>query len=234
MSLCEILERFNRKERNLVIRHILGHTANPLRLDVKFRYKVSTALNLESQIPESISWWTDYHISWLAGALVLFAMGPEVASKASPTGSGILENRQLSNHRWLVEGGGEDIDLVLAYDHELILIEAKGDAFFSNKQLKSKIERLELVRQIYHEKSPGMPEINFRFALMSPQPPTPKRLTVTWPEWALRGAKLPAWIELPLPTNLLMVSRCNESSGERSRDGECWAVCPAGHSSPRG
>jgi predicted RecB family nuclease len=132
----KILERFNRKERNLVIRHILGHTANPLRLDVKFRYKVSTALNLESQIPESISWWTDYHISWLAGALVLFAMGPEVASKASPTGSGILENRQLSNHRWLVEGGGEDIDLVLAYDHELILIEAKGDAFLAISNLK--------------------------------------------------------------------------------------------------
>ena len=131
MSLCEILERFNRKERNLVIRHILGHPANTLRLDERFRAALSAALKLESQIPDSISWWTDYHISWLAGALVLFAMRPEAietARKESRTESGILENRQLSKGRWLVEGGDEDIDLLLAYSNELILIEAKGEA----------------------------------------------------------------------------------------------------------
>jgi hypothetical protein len=248
--LSEILERFNRKERNLLIRHILGHNVKKLQLSEKFRRDLAEKLQIKAGIPEDAWWATDYHIAWIAGAVGLFALhcppaghldegslllheieGPEaVAEITSPTVSGHpWTNRplKLAGDRRLIEGGQEDVDLLISYEdatthqNELILIEVKGDSSFGNNQLKSKIVRAASARDFYHELCKGEHlEVNFHFALMSPR--EPRRLTAEWPDWALRNRKIP-WIELPFAADLLMVSRCDKS-GLRQRNGTQWAV----------
>lgn len=69
--LSAALERFNRKERNLLVRAILGHEEKPLQLTGSFRNRVAGALDNFAGIPEDAWWATDYHISWLAGALAI-------------------------------------------------------------------------------------------------------------------------------------------------------------------
>lgn len=67
--LSEILETFNRKERNLAVRFILGHVKEPPPLSRRFCNKVSQELCLGPDTLEEMWWATDFHISWLAGAL---------------------------------------------------------------------------------------------------------------------------------------------------------------------
>ena len=70
MELVEALESFNRKERNLLIRAALGHQNERLLLSDSFCTKVDDWLKIGLS-PEA--WWaTDYHFSWLAGALCLY------------------------------------------------------------------------------------------------------------------------------------------------------------------
>jgi hypothetical protein len=70
-SLAQVLERFNRKERNLLIRAILSDKKPPPPppLSEGFRQKVTDKLGFP--IPADAWWATDYHISWLAGALAI-------------------------------------------------------------------------------------------------------------------------------------------------------------------
>jgi hypothetical protein len=74
--LAGALERFNRKERNLLVRAILGHGKQPLHLAKPFRDQVQVACKLDLGCISEDAWWgTDYHISWLAGALAFLVKG---------------------------------------------------------------------------------------------------------------------------------------------------------------
>lgn len=48
LSLPEALERFNRKERNLLVRDILGHEDAALPLSAPFREKIEARLGIRS------------------------------------------------------------------------------------------------------------------------------------------------------------------------------------------
>jgi adenylosuccinate lyase len=72
-TLAGALESFNRKERNLLVRKILGQAGSPS-LSKRFSDQVAQKLGLQS-IPDKAWWATDYHISWLAGALALSGKG---------------------------------------------------------------------------------------------------------------------------------------------------------------
>jgi hypothetical protein len=66
------LERFKRKERNLLVQAMLGHNEEkPLQLADSFLHKIAGALDDLKSIPADAWWATDYHISWLAGALAV-------------------------------------------------------------------------------------------------------------------------------------------------------------------
>ena len=154
LSLPEALERFNRKERNLLVRDILGHTKDAaLPLSASFRQKVEERLRIP--VPEHAWWATDFHISWLAGALAVYMKqntnlrpfpNPEVATAANDAVS--------SKPRQLVEGNQEDIDLIVATDQHLILIEAKAYGTFTDKQIGSKVARLNLLYDFYIKLQP--------------------------------------------------------------------------------
>jgi hypothetical protein len=172
MNLADALELFNRKERNLLVRLALGHKEKRLRLSDSFRSEVGRELAIE--IPGEAWWATDFHFSWLAGALKVHAQGQEEALKPE-------ENLQLGA-RHLVEGNQEDVDLVIATGGHLIMIEAKAYDAWSNSQMASKIERLNLLDQYYTTlPRTSEPPVQFHFLLISPT--APKRLSANWPPW---------------------------------------------------
>jgi hypothetical protein len=221
-SLPEALERFNRKERNLLVRAALGHRVQrqplrlkPLYLDGNFRSDVAKKLQIANGIPKEAWWGTDYHINWLAGALAIFATSSD-------------DRRVWDNNSTMITGDQEDIDLVIAFGSELILIEAKGViSNFRNARLDNKLKRLELVREFYKRISPASSIVNFHFLLMSPLKRKPKGLsTEKWPEWAkwaCKGGKVPYWLPLPLGENLLEVGRC-DCKGKRVRNEQHWKI----------
>src|SRR5208283_549288 len=150
--LAQALERFNRKERNLLVRAILGdEKENPLRLSEHFRKQVED--KLEIKVPEDAWWSTDYHINWLAGALAIFMKGEEAAVKNKNTYLNLEKNG-----RRLAEGNQEDVDLLIAVEKHLILIEVKAYTSWDNAQIASKLARLELLHDFYESERKCVPE----------------------------------------------------------------------------
>ena len=76
-SLADALERFNRKERNLLVRAMLANEERLRLPNEHFRGKVAQKLGLS--IPEDAWWATDYQLARLAGAIALFLKGEERA-----------------------------------------------------------------------------------------------------------------------------------------------------------
>jgi hypothetical protein len=218
-SLAATLDYFNRKERNLLVRAILGREEEQLPLSERFRNQVANALDLKC-IPVNAWWATDYHISWLAGALALFVKGDNETTRKIK-----WPNPKNASERRLVEGNQEDIDLVIAAGCNLILIEAKGFGYFGNAQLTHKLTRLELLHDFYGKlvgPKPAESAITFHFLLISPT--RPSALTTSWPSWACKGQDDP-WIELEIDKlkSVFRVTRCDKD-GKSSAGGECWCI----------
>jgi hypothetical protein len=179
----------------------IGRLGKALELSGEFRKTIADALQI-APIPLGAWWATDYHIAWLAGALAVYTEGAEQA-----VAKGVRPNPS-ANGSSLVKGNQEDIDLVIASGIDLILIEAKGVGAWGNKQLRSKLARLELVRNEYMSsitKIPSaLPLVNFHFLLMSPHPP--EKLKIKWPDWA-RGKS--EWIPFSIPSDSLVLCSIN-------------------------
>jgi hypothetical protein len=159
-SLVQALERFNRKERNLLVRAAIKDHEAPLQLSQGFRSEIAAELGLREEVPADAWWATDYHIAWLAGALSLYVLADAALGKA-------WSNPEI-NQRRLIEGNQQDIDLVIAWENHIVLIEAKAYGYFSNSQLKSKLDKLNLVHQYYGELTEGRSaNVDFRLLLIS-------------------------------------------------------------------
>jgi hypothetical protein len=142
--LGDALERFNRKERNLLIRDILNCRGKTPPLAGDFCERLAKAVGISKESLDSAWWATDFHIDWLAGGLLTFMKGETTTPQ---------DNRSM-----LVMGNQEDIDLVVVAHgpaaetlHHLILIEAKAYGHFTTKQYRSKIARLERLHEFYSE-----------------------------------------------------------------------------------
>ena len=220
-SLADALKSFNRKERNLLIHAMLAKEGH-LPLSKSFRDEV--AKKLDFAIPEGAWWATDYHFSWLAGALARFVKDAEETAQEI-----IWPNPENEDVRRLVERNQEDVDLVIATGCNLVFIEANAYGYFDNAQLKHKLERLELLHKFYIEivgtNPPPNQVVHFYFLIISPCPPTEK-LTACWPSWACKGQDVP-WIPLQLTTTpVFLVTQCDEQ-GTSSDAGQFWRVKPA-------
>jgi hypothetical protein len=217
-SLEDALQRFNRKERNLLVRAVLGDEQKRLDLTGAFRGEITEKLKIQT-IREEAWWATDYHINWLAGALAYYSEGDKCLRKARP-------NTLPGSKTRLVEGNQEDIDLVIASDRDLILVEVKAYGGWDVDQLQSKLDRFDLLRgwyeeQIVAELAVANP-VQIHFLLMSPKEPS--GIKVDWRTWKRPDSPIP-WIPLCLPTGepILEVNRCNEE-GEKSAKGDWWRI----------
>jgi hypothetical protein len=223
VSFNDTLERFNRKERNLLIRTILGHSPDaPLLLPETFCNKLTGALGLPKTRPADVRWWTDYHLNWLVAALKIF--GDEGAVNRLHAKSGLKSNSEDAD----VKSNLEDLDLLVGIERpesHLIAIEAKNRYFNSadRDQVESKLKRLDPLRAVLA--SVG---IGFHFLLMTPDDcnPTMKLDLPQWP-WVYKKERIP-WLRL-LPCDakepLLMECSCS-APGKRDGKKDHWRCRP--------
>lgn len=221
MNLVEALRQFNRKERYWLIRNALGPRSGQLGED--FRHEIGALLGI--RIPEDAWWAMDYHLDWLVGALALARDG-HMNDKARPNPDTLVNNKSIA----LVQGNQEDIDLVVAFDNTLILIEAKGDTSWSNHQLNSKLLRLEITLGEAGTAQSSLDRLSVHFILMSPKESDglERELGKPWPVWMLKDGK-PMWIpmrmaEAGLKPAFLKVVRCKDENGSVGKEGSHWKI----------
>ena len=192
MSLLSILEAFNRKERYFVVAAAIDRPA--LTLGSTFRGQLEKEFGLS--IPETAFAAIDYHLDWLLAALLLGHGEIEVGGPPRPDPAG------------LIAGNQEDIDLLVAFDGgdktHLILLEAKADAGFTNKQMQSKADHL---GRIFGLAGDRFPLVTLHFGLLSPRRPQ-RLISGSWPSWMTRDGQVP-WLQLPFPSDRSRVIRCN-------------------------
>jgi len=215
--LANILERFNRKERNLLIRDILDCRDKPLPLAGDFCERLAKIVGISKESLDGAWWATDFHFDWLAGALLTFMKGETLSRQ--------------DNHSKLIMGNQEDLDLVVVVHvpaattpHHLILIEAKAYGHFTTEQYRSKVTRLERLYAFYRELERESPhKISFHYVLYSPTKPA-KLVPMSLP-WQSNDATVPAQhmhLELTLPrSSILAVTRCNDKDVPDSK-GVFW------------
>lgn len=213
MHIAEALKKFNRKERYWLIRNALGPSSG--QLGEKFREELKSTIGIE--IPKNAWWSMDYHLDWLVGALALFE-DHEINVKAR------------DNRAGLVKGNQEDIDLIVAFENTLILIEAKGDTSWSNAQLGSKLPRLEAIFGTNAKDRHGSNELSVFFVLMSPKKSTRllRQGGLPWPNWMTDKKDQPFWMPMQMAeaeetSSFLKVTRCMDE-GTVSKDGTSWKL----------
>jgi hypothetical protein len=191
---------------------MLGHSADhPLRLSNSFRERVAQKLALQKPLPPETKWWTDYHIDWLAGALARF----------------VIQGEYRELNEGLVVGHQEGIDLVLATEDQLILIEAKGYRSFGTKQIRDKLTRLNRLHDWYEKLTANSArQLKFHVLFASPKCP---RDPVACPPWACPDltdrSQIPC-LELPFAArnSIWDVTRC-DGDVNPDRDGRHWQCC---------
>ncbi len=244
-SLSGTLERFNRKERNLAVRHILVHVNKPPPHDSKFRHEVCDKLKLAEKLrlaekKLAKAWWaTDYHISWLAGALAIYAREDCAEERTWPNQPvpALCSRRPGKNKnpvgRQIAEGNQEDIDLLIAVENHLILIEVKAYGSWDIVQLESKLTRVRLLKSFYEEfleQEQSKNRIIFHILLLSPKNlPLARRArlnhTLGTPNLDLTHIKL----RVPLSNaQIREVGRCDREGHRREEvpadDGSRWGI----------
>jgi hypothetical protein len=228
-SLAQALERFNRKERNLLIRAALETKETPLRLTEGFRQQIAQELDITDDIPADAWWATDYHISWLASALAVLAKSEEACVEHRERRLRPFENKVQSipvtypkgkKFRQLVEGNQEDVDLVIATGCRLVMVEAKANGPFDPEQLESKLQRVELLRKFHDKLAPAQNPVSFHLLLISPGSTRPN--FDIWPKWARKKDGNIPWIPLNLGERLT-VERC-DNEHHRAADLDFWHV----------
>ena len=206
LDLIELLESLNRKERFFVISQALGN----FQLGDNFRRELGETIQLS--IPAGSFTAMDYHLDWLTAALYAYERGD--AEK-------LFDNPQQQ----IVRGTQEDIDLLIAFRdserYHIVLVEAKGATGWTNRQMRSKADRLS---EIFGSQGDRYPEVQPHFCLMSPRPP--QRLEASqWPEWMRKDEGFYR-LELYFLRGRKKVTRC-DADGEPSVDGTHFRIEPA-------
>ncbi|QSX42149.1 hypothetical protein [Shewanella cyperi] len=206
MEIIEHLKSFNRKERFHLVGQLLGNTE--FNLDPNILQKILDLLHLDTPISYFSA--MDYHLDWIYASLEL---------------AHVHGNKPRSRVPSCIKATQEDVDFLLAFGDEsgkthIIMIEAKGDTSFTNKQLQSKANRLSAIFGKDNEKwSNVVPH----FLICSPI--KPNRLKINnIPSFMLnKNNDNFNWFRLDMPLNQKKVTRCHPD-GKASEDGEFWKV----------
>ena len=210
-NLIDNLKSFNRKERFYLVGQMLG---NPeFRMDDKQLDKISELIGIK--IPREYFAAMDYHLDWIYASLFLTQEHDE---KIFPRN--FIDNNKKVGLQ--ISGTQEDVDFLLAFvDHKntthIVMIEAKGDSYFSNGQLDSKNKRFKAV--FGNENT--WPNVRPHFIICSPK--KPQKINIEEPAYFMfKDFKLP-WLELDMGNGKNKVTRCDEDA-KPSNDGEHWKV----------
>ncbi|MFM4972872.1 hypothetical protein ACEUCG_15290 [Aeromonas veronii] len=211
-NLIDNLKSFNRKERFYLIGQMLG---NPeFRMDDNQLDKISNLIGLT--IPRKYFAAMDYHLDWIYASLYLTKNN----YKSCVERNFIKENGIETDYQ--ISGTQEDVDFLLAFVDEnkithLVMIEAKGDSYFSNGQLDSKNKRF---KAIFGNEN-TWPNVRPHFIICSPK--EPQKINIEEPAYFMfKDLKLP-WIELDMGDEKNKVTRCDQN-GKSSNNGKNWKI----------
>lgn len=221
-GLIELLERFNRKERFFLIGQALGN--EDFRLSEDFRRKLGCEIGVE--IPCDAFAAMDYHLDAVAGSLWKYRNPEHQMTKDFP------------KRDRMVTGTQQDIDLLIAFKEKdsdvrhLVFLEAKGyesnnsDGYtrWDTKDIYDQMQKkASQLGSIFGPDKRNSPKVIPHFCLMS-HSPSENLATDNWPEWMRKEESAqPHWIELCLPSDRLLVTRCHPS-GESSMEGERFRI----------
>ncbi len=209
MGVIENLKSFNRKERFYLIGLALDN--RDFKLGQGFREALSTKLHIN--VPDNPFCAMDYHVDWIYASLALALPNRNEGPYRRPSKRPSKEELSFTQ---------EDVDLLVAFEDNagqchIIMIEAKGDTNWLNRQLASKAKRLNATFDSDGRRWTG---VTPHFVILSPRAPQ-KLKTDGFPEWLLTDGA-PRWIPLSnMPHGLRQVTRC-DSKGRQSEGGEFW------------
>lgn len=207
-EIADTLRLFDREERHLVVQNCLGEAASTLSERFCNQLTATLGSRLQASLQPGAWWATDYHLEWLAGALVWHQeYGRED------------RERVRENENELIRGNQEDIDLIVANGRDVILLEAKGHLSWGNPQLTSKIRRLATLCDCGTGMVRGSDTVKLHLVLMSIRKPT-KLVYHEWPSWTMNGDG-PYWMPLQATGDRIRVGRCN-SQGHSDAEGGYW------------
>ncbi|MFQ2708359.1 hypothetical protein ACK3ZA_16125 [Aeromonas caviae] len=210
-KLIENLKSFNRKERFYLVGQMLG---NPdFRMDKTQLAEISKLIG--TTIPSEYFAAMDYHLDWIYASLFLIQ---EHDKKTFPRN--FIDNKQQIDLQ--ISGTQEDVDFLLAFvDHEdtthIVMIEAKGDSYFSNAQLNSKNKRF---NAIFGDEN-TWPNVRPHFLLCSPK--EPQNVSIEEPAYFIFKSSKLLWLELDMGDGKNKVTRWGKNDKPCS-DGKYWVV----------
>lgn len=214
-ELIKNLKSFNRKERFYLIGQMLG---NPeFRMDDNQLDEISKLIGFT--IPRKYFAAMDYHLDWIYASLFLTQK-----HDGKPFPRNFIDNKKKLDLQ--ISGTQEDVDFLLAFvDHEntthLVMIEAKGDSYFSNGQLDSKNKRFKAI----FGNEDTWPNVRPHFLICSPK--EPQNVSIEDPAYFMRhqGSQL-MWFHLEMDTGKNKVTRCmgSEENYKPSSEGNHWKV----------
>ncbi|WP_447835449.1 hypothetical protein [Aeromonas salmonicida] len=211
-DLIDNLKSFNRKERFFLIGQMLG---NPdFRMDEKQLDEISKLIGFT--IPRKYFAAMDYHLDWIYASLSLTQNNAnDKAYKRN-----FIDNEK--NVDLQISGTQEDVDFLLAFvDHEntthLVMIEAKGDSYFSNGQLDSKNKRF---KAIFGNEN-TWPNVKPHFLICSPK--KPQKVSIEAPAYFIFKSSKLLWLELDMGDGKNKVTRWGKDDKPCS-DGKYWIV----------
>jgi hypothetical protein len=230
-DLVDHLQRFNRKERFLLVGQALG---NPCFMPGD-DFRVALGDCLGRTIPENAYCAMDYHLDWLFAALMWTYHAADINT---PVEREFTERHPKSGELvdLKVTGNQSDMDLVVAWVDErargqIVLIEAKGFSPWVPDQMRYKCARL---NAIFGSNGRRFEHVDAHLVLTGPPPgPTVKTLpNAQWPVWARQHdtADAPVKYFMPLtkPTyEAVAVERIvtpSEHAPKPSAHGTYWRI----------
>jgi hypothetical protein len=213
----EWLGRLNRKERFHLLQMVLAEGASPgtdsFRLSDGFRARLGEELRLA--VPPDAFAAMDYQLDWIYVALYLAIYSP-ASETPVPKPAGNWFNRDQ-----------EDTDLLVAFDCpdqpnvcHLVLIEAKCGTGWANKQVQSKLCRLQHIhRELRLTNHRGV-----QFHWVATSPCRSAGLSQDWPDWLDWGTAEGAyhWVEMPVGEHW-KAARCDDK-GKPQKEGAYWRL----------
>jgi hypothetical protein len=141
-----------------------------------------------------------------------------------------IQNREIPNlpgepepPEKFIQGNQEDVDLLVAFEeangvNHVLLLEAKLESPWSNKQMKSKAKRFAAIFDDAKRRAHDVgrdDRIIPHFALASAAIKPPENLDTTgWPSWMLADGTKPVHVQIQGPANALRVVRCDHNGNE--------------------
>lgn len=207
--IIERLKMFNRKERDHLMKFALCENPEAPQISTDLWRQIRETKGRNKPRPEKIFLGVDYHLNWLYAAIATAQFSNNELDQPFPN---IWDygSQQSSGTSVPLEGNQQDVDLLVAWIDakngvQVVLVEAKLDSSWNDKQISDKLDRLKKIRSdaLKAEVCP----ITWQFLLMSPQelPPniTPKALEIEKKHrWALkesRGSDNPEFWHMRLP-----------------------------------